>query len=156
MPAGTPEDSVSLTIDATPAALYELVSDVTKMGRLSPECTGGRWLGRAKGPTVGARFVGFNRRGIVWWCTLNKVVIAEPGCDFAFATGGSGIRWRYRFKPTDGVGTVVTESREEWKPRPLSARLFTRFALGGVPEHEDEMRDGMRATLERLRQLAEK
>ena len=146
---------MSLTINATPDALYDLVSDVTQMGRLSPECTGGRWISTGNGPRVGARFLGFNKRGWARWFTTNKVVAATPGREFAFNTEQSGTCWRYRFEAADGR-TVVTESREAVKQRPLTAKVFTKLALGGVPEHDDEMRDGMRATLERLKTLAEK
>jgi uncharacterized protein YndB with AHSA1/START domain len=147
-------DSVTLRIDAAPERIYAIVTDVAQMGRLSPECTGGRWLAGATGPAVGARFKGHNKRGIARWSTTNEVVAAEPGREFAFETQQSGTRWAYRFEP-DGDGTLVTESRAAFKPRPLVARVFSALALGGVAEHDEEMRDGMRATLERLKAVAE-
>lgn len=147
-------DSASVRISAPPEVCYDLVADVTQMGRLSPECTGGRWIGRSKEPVVGARFVGFNRRGRVRWATVNRVVTADPGREFAFETAGSATRWRYRFEP-EGDTTIVTESREATKERPLSAQVFSKHLLGGSDEHDDEMRAGMQATLERLKDLAE-
>jgi hypothetical protein len=149
-----PADSVSLRIAAPPERIYEIVADVTQMGRLSPECTGGRWYGGADGPAVGARFIGWNKRGWVRWFTTNKVVAADPGREFAFETQQSGTRWSYRMEP-EGTGTLVTESRAPWRDRPLVARLTARLFLGGVDEHEDEMRDGLQATLERLKVVAE-
>ncbi len=147
-------DAVSLRIAARPQRCYELVSDVTQMGQLSPECTGGRWVGSVGGPAVGARFLGFNRRGLVRWFTVNRVVAADPGREFAFETRGSATRWRYRFEP-DGDGTLVTESRAPTGPRPLGARVFAALLLGGLDAHDEELRDGMRATLQRLQGLAE-
>lgn len=151
---GSP-DEVSLHIDAPAERLYDIVSDVGAMGRLSPECKGGRWRRGASGPAVGAVFVGRNRRGpIVWW-TSNEVVEANRGREFAFHTRQSGYRWTYRFEPTPDGGTVVTESRAQFKKRrPVSAKLFTAALLGGVEEHDEEMRDGMRRTLGRLEQVA--
>jgi hypothetical protein len=151
---GHPGDSVSLRIEASPDRLYELVSNPANMGRLSPECVGGRWLGGATGPAVGAQFKGRNKRGVARWSTRNTVVAAEPGREFAFETKQSGTRWSYRFEP-DGSGTLVTESRAAWRDRPLIAKAFAAALLGGVGDHEDELRDGMRATLERLREVAE-
>lgn len=151
---GPKQDSATVRIDASPERVWEIISDITRMGRLSPECTGGRWLGKPSRPEVGARFVGFNKRGWFRWATINKVVAAEPGRELAFETKQSGTRWRYRIEP-DGDGCVVTESREPWRDRPLVARLASRLFLGGVEEHEDEMRDGLVATLERLKQVAE-
>ena len=147
-------DEASLVISATPDRLYDIVTDVSAMGKLSPECTGGRWLDGATGPAVGARFKGTNRRGIARWTTVNTVVEAEQGSRFAFDTKQSGTRWRFRFVADDS-GTIATESREPFKRRPLTARVFSRLLLGGVAEHDDEMREGMKATLERLKTVAE-
>jgi hypothetical protein len=150
----TAPDEVSLRIGAPPERIYDIVTDVAQMGRLSPECTGGRWLDGATGPAVGARFKGSNKRGIARWSTTNNVVEADPGKAFSFETQQSGARWTYRMEP-DGDGTLVTESRALYKERPLVAKMFTRFALGGPDSHEDELRDGMRATLGRLKSVAE-
>jgi uncharacterized protein YndB with AHSA1/START domain len=156
MPAADPStpDEVSLRIGAPPERIYDIVTDVAHMGRLSPECVGGKWLDGATGPAVGARFKGTNKRGIARWSTTNKVVEADPGKAFSFETQQSAARWTYRMEP-DGVGTLVTERREIYKDRPLVARVFARFALGGLDNHEDELRDGMKATLERLKSVAE-
>lgn len=147
-------DAVTLRIGASPERIYDIVSDVTQMGRLSPECTGGKWLGGATGPAVGARFKGMNKRGWFRWSTTNEVVTAEPGREFSFETQQSGTRWSYRMEP-DGDGTLVTESRAPWRDRPLIAKLASRLFLGGLDEHEEEMREGLRATLERLKAVAE-
>jgi hypothetical protein len=149
-----PGDEVSLQISASPELLYDLVSDVAQMGRLSPECIGGQWLGGATGPAVGARFKGRNKRGIARWSTRNEVIAAERGREFAFNTKQSGTTWRYRFEPS-GDGTLVTESRAAWRERPLIAKAFAAVVLGGVDDHEGELQAGMLATLERLKALAE-
>jgi hypothetical protein len=124
------------------------------MGRPSPECVGGTWLDGATGPAVGARFKGRNKRGIARWSTTNEVVEADPGRAFAFRTKQSGTQWRYALEP-DGDGTVVTESRSPFRDRPLVAKVFAAVALGGIGDHDDELRAGMVATLERLRAVAE-
>lgn len=147
-------DSVSLQISASPDELYDIVSDITKMGRLSPECTGGRWLGKASGPKAGATFVGFNKRGWARWATLNKVVAAERGKEFAFHTTANGTKWSYQFEASED-GTLVTESRAPFKPKPGAAKLVTNLFLGGSESHDVEMIEGMAKTLERLKAIAE-
>ena len=107
-----------------PERIYDIVTDIAQMGRLSPECTGGKWLDGATGPAVGARFKGSNKRGFARWSTTNKVVEADPGRAFSFETQQSAARWTYRMQP-DGTGTLVTESREMYKERPLVAKVFT-------------------------------
>src|SRR5687767_14844027 len=94
---------------AAPAdSLYALVSDITRTGEWSPENVGGRWLGSATEPAVGARFRGSNRRGFRRWSTRCTVVAADPGRRFAFDVAFAGIpvaRWSYEFA-SDGDGTL--------------------------------------------------
>jgi uncharacterized protein YndB with AHSA1/START domain len=151
---GPLSDEVSLRIAAPPEQVYDIVTDVAGMGRLSPECTGGRWLDGATGPAVGAKFKGSNKRGIARWSTTNTVVAASPGEEFSFETKDSGTRWTYRMQ-ADGDGTIVTESRAAFTERPLLAKVFSTLLLGGIEDHDDEMRAGMQATLERLKAVAE-
>lgn len=147
-------DSATVRIAAPPERVYEIVSDVTRMGELSPECTGGRWIGGATGPAAGARFKGTNRRGWVRWSTTNEVVTAEPGREFTFDTKQSGTRWSFTMQPDDD-GTLVTEARSPWRNRPFVAKATSTLLLGGMDEHEEEMRKGLQATLQRLKAVAE-
>ena len=147
-------DTVSLTIAADAGALWDMVSDVTRMGEWSPECTGGRWIGKRREPVVGARFVGTNKRGWARWATTNEVVEAERGTAFAFRTRETGVIWGYAFAPGDDGGTVVTERRDLGQARTWLIRLAGPF-VGGMDDHADELREGMRQTLERLKAAAE-
>ena len=154
MPADQAKDEVSLHIEAPAERIYEIVTDIAQMGRLSPECTGGKWLAGATGPTVGARFKGSNKRGWARWSTTNEVVEADPGRAFSFETQQSAARWTYRLQP-EGSGTLVTETRELFKKRPTVAVVFTKLLLGGDESHDDELRAGMQQTLERVKAIAE-
>ena len=58
-----------IEIEAAPLAVYELVSDVSRMGEWSPECYQCEWLDGATTAEVGARFRGHNRLGKVRWRT---------------------------------------------------------------------------------------
>src|SRR3546814_8819948 len=123
-------DSVTVRIAAPPERIYAIVTDIENMGRLSPECTGGRWLAGATGPRVGARFKGTNKRGLMRWSTTNLVVDAEHDRRFAFETKQSGARWSYVIGP-DGDGTLVTDSRSSWRDRtrhaPSAPTLLPRW-----------------------------
>jgi hypothetical protein len=92
------------------------------MGEWSPECAAVEWEDAHAGPVVGARFVGQSRTGprkLIRRSRRGRVLVADPGHEFAFATeegGREGVVWRYRFEPVDG-GTCVTESYEvTWLP----------------------------------------
>ena len=46
-------DSVTVHIDATPEQVWDLVSDVTKIGRYSPETFEAEWLDGVTEPALG-------------------------------------------------------------------------------------------------------
>jgi hypothetical protein len=148
------EDSESLVVDAPPAAVYDLVADLPRMGEWSPECARVEWEDGVSGPAVDARFVGHNRGGpfgLVRWSRRGRVVAAERGREFAFATeegGREGTVWRYRFEPA-GEGTRVTESYRVDRI-PVWARVVD------VPTNRArQLRRAMGHTLEQLKAAAE-
>jgi uncharacterized protein YndB with AHSA1/START domain len=147
--------AVSTMIAAPPEAVWDLISDVTRMGRWSPETVECRWLGGADHALVGARFVGVNARGGRRWRTYCRVVAADRGRAFAFeVTGGRVFRvaqWRYDLRPVDG-GCDVTES---WQDR--RGRFMTWYGrrVIGVTDRREHNRRGMRETLARLKAAAE-
>jgi hypothetical protein len=109
-------------VSATASQVYDLVADLPRMGEWSPECAAVEWEDAHAGPVVGARFVGHSRTGprkLIRWSRRGRVLVVDPGHEFAFATeegGREGVVWRYRFEPVDG-GTCVTESYEvTWLP----------------------------------------
>jgi len=141
----------TIEIHAGPRRVYELVSDLTRMGEFSPECYRVEWLNGASGPAAGVRFVGHNRAGPLKWSRLGTVITAEPGAEFSFVTeerGRQGTIWRYRLTPS-ADGTIATESFElVWVPWWMHvAHVITR--------RRRQLRRGMRYTLEHLKGAAE-
>ena len=148
------EDSEQIVINASPERLYPMVADLCRMGEWSPECQAVEWKGGAAGPAEGARFVGHNRggpRGLMRWSRSGRVLTADAGREFAFATeegGHESTVWRYRFEPVPG-GTRVTESYDV-KRIPVWARILD------VPTNRHrELLEGMRHTLQHLKSAAE-
>lgn len=147
-------DEVSLRIDAPAEQLYDMVSDLPRMGEWSPENTGGRWLGKASGPALGARFLGWNKHGVMRWFTRCTVTRADRPDGFEFQVEESKMIWGYRFEAGDGDGTLVTEYRRHTKPVNAVIAFVQRSGMIGK-DREQLMVDGMRATLERLKAAAE-
>jgi uncharacterized protein YndB with AHSA1/START domain len=147
-------DSVTVRMHAPPDKIWALVSDVTSVGRFSPETFEAEWLDGATGPAMGTRFRGHvrrNGRGPVYWTTCT-IVACEPGREFGFAVGAAGKpvnTWRYRLE-AKGEGTDVTESFELAPTLPL--RLY--WLLAGRFRGRTNV-NGMRATLERIKAEAE-
>jgi uncharacterized protein YndB with AHSA1/START domain len=144
-------DSVTVHMAASPARVWELVSDVTRIGRYSPETFEAEWIEGATGPALGAKFRGHvkrNRKGPVYWTTCT-VTACEPGKVFAFGVGnkpGHPLNvWRYDMVPA-GDGCDVTESftlAQTWW-----LRLYWRL-LGWARGKTN--RNGMEQTLQRVR-----
>ena len=147
------QDSVTVHMDAPPDEVWALVSDVTQIGRYSPETFEAEWLDGADGPAEGATFRGHvkrNGRGPTYWTTC-KVVACEPGKEFAFAVGPDNMNntWRYVLEPKDG-GTDVTESFQLSNSLPFKVY----WALAGRWRGKTN-REGMRTTLERMKAVVE-
>ena len=140
-----------IEVSAAPEVVYDLVSDMNRMGDWSPECRKCEWIGGAGGPEVGAEFLGHNQIGPYRWSVGGKVVTAERGSEFAFTTylrDRESTRWRYRFEPSD-AGTVVSESYESvWSTR------WVRMSNAVTPRRKSVHR-GMRQTLQRIKAAAE-
>ena len=145
----------SIDIAAPPERLYDMVSDLSRMGEWSPENLGGQWLGGATGATEGARFKGRNRTGWRRWSTKVRIVTANPPKEVAWESSAFGMKvalWRYRFEPNGNGGTTVTESTEDRRGGFMNvvAPLAT-----GVRDRGAANTDHMRATLEQLKKAAE-
>ena len=143
-----------MVIDAPPERLYDMVADLECMGQWSPECQRVEWTDGSGGPAQGATFVGHNKggpMGLMKWSRHGRVVTADPGREFSFATeegGRESTLWSYRFEPVDG-GTRVTESYDvKWIP--------TWARIVDVPTNRHgELQEAMRHTLSRLKAAAE-
>jgi hypothetical protein len=101
----------TIEISCSPEELYDLIADVSMMGRWSPVCTGGAY------DDDGEWFTGTNVMGEAAWETRCRVVVANPGSEFAFINHGLDgrvemVRWGFRFDPVDGNGTHVTQTWE--------------------------------------------
>jgi uncharacterized protein YndB with AHSA1/START domain len=147
-------DEVTVSMAATPAAVWALLTDVTRIGELSPETFEAEWLGGATGPVPGAKFRGHvkrNGRGPTYW-TVCRVDAAVPEREFVFTVlaGSRPVNtWGYRITPT-ATGCDVTEFFR-LADHPLT-RLY--WALAGRWRGRTNL-EGMRRTLERARAVVE-
>jgi Polyketide cyclase / dehydrase and lipid transport len=140
--------SASIEISRPPAEVWAAIADITRMGDWSPECIGGRWIGGASGPAVGATFEGDNElkiagRMVKKWTTTSEVTACEPGAVFAFISEGY-TTWRYEFAAS-ATGTRVTESFS------FEAKGFQGFLYNVVLQRPRSIVKGMRKTLERVK-----
>lgn len=136
---------------AEPDALWNLLTDVMRMGQWSPECLGGQWLDGATEAGEGARFRGNNRWGPLRWSTTCHVAEADRPHRFVYGArhwSGALTRWSYELIP-DAQGTLLIE-RFETVGTPAWVLLLDR--IGKRPRR---LRQGMSTTLARLSAAAE-
>lgn len=106
----------SVTVAAPPETVWARVSDITRMGDVSPACTACEWDDPATGMAAGAWFTGTNQAGEHSYATRCQIDAFEAGKAFAFVNFGlSGdapsSRWGYEVAAS-GDGTELTETWE--------------------------------------------
>ena len=143
----------SIEIDATPAQVWALVSDVPRMASWSPQVVRSTVKGGEVG--LGATFRNLNRQGLLLWPTNAKVVRFEPDRDFAFRIKENRTIWSFELAETATGGTLLTQRREV--PQGISAVSIglTKVVLGGIDGFSARLRSGMASTLQRVKAEAE-
>jgi len=141
----------SIVVNAPPEAIYDLVADVSNMGRFSPETTRCDWIDTG-GPSVGAKFKGHNKYKLMRWSNTCEVIAAERGKEFAFRRPGpdKSTTWRYTFDPVED-GTRITESWDQERVPPAIVRGTVGLMLRGR-----DLQQSARTTLQRIKAEAEK
>ncbi|MEM7092046.1 MAG: SRPBCC family protein [Actinomycetota bacterium] len=143
----------SIEIDATPHAVWDIISDPANQGKLSPECQRAEWDGDITEPTVGAQIRGFNKNGDFEWEGLATVTAAERGSVWEIQIGAmdgqNTTTWRYDIDAADdGQSCSVTESFDA----PILKDDF--FQQMDPPRHGLLMAN-LETTLDNLKQIAE-
>jgi hypothetical protein len=77
-----------------------------------------------------------------------------PQRKFAFRVNTNNTIWSYELEPT-ATGTRVVESRHAENGVKPASNFLVNMLFGGVPSFEDELVDGMNASLARIKAAAE-
>jgi len=159
----------SVDVAASPSVLYDMVSDVTRMGEWSPECRRCRWESDV-GEGVGSRFVGSNYEsdaatGREWnWDMSCEVTAADRPHRFGWSvlTEAWDIEtsvWTFLFEP-HGDRTVMTETFVMKRPptglQVLLDRRTPDEQLAMIANRRERLDAGIGATLAALKASAER
>jgi hypothetical protein len=151
MDANEPIAAGQVTIAATPAEVYRLISDPPVMAGFAEEVYRARWLGGVTETAVGARFRGDNRNGRRRWWTVCRITDAEPGRCFAYEVSTPFkvpiARWQFDLVPAATGCTVIERS---WLRVP---RWFIPIAIQitGQPDRPGTNSTNIALTLHRLK-----
>jgi hypothetical protein len=129
---------VEVVVDATVPQVWEVISDITRIGEWSHECHAARWLGGADGPSPGVRFRGRNRAGWARWGRTCEIVTADPPHQIGWRTVPTllfpdSTQWRIHLEPTSDGHTLITQSFSVVRAPWLLDRLYARL----IPAHQD-------------------
>ncbi|MBA3744961.1 SRPBCC family protein [Sporichthya sp.] len=146
--------SESILIAASPEAVYDLVSDITRTGEWSPVCQECWWDSGATG-AVGDLFTGRNVLPDRTWETRCTVFAADLGREFGWLVGDSLVRWLYSME-AEGEGTRLTEA---WEFLPNGIALFhDRYgedAETQIANRTELAHRGIAETLAAMKRIAE-
>jgi uncharacterized protein YndB with AHSA1/START domain len=159
--ADGPAAEVDTYIEATPETVWDLVTDIELMARLSSELQAAQWVGDEPGPAPGREFVGRNHHQAMGeWETRSFVVECERPSVFAWAVSDAehpSATWRFTLRP-EGAGTRLSQ----WV-RMGPARSGLSLAIDRMPEKEEriverrlgEFRAAMEANLAQFKEIGE-
>ena len=159
--ADGPTAQVEVRVAARPEQVWALVTDINLPASYSDEFKGAAWTDEARGPCLGARFVGNNEHPAIGvWQSTSVVVACDPGRVFGWdVQGPDGVAasWRFELDP-DGEGTRL----RQWA-RMGPAQSGLSAAINAWPDKEEriianrlaEWQRNMRATLEGIKMRAE-
>ncbi|MGB8503836.1 SRPBCC family protein [Mycobacterium sp.] len=150
MPA--PLLQAQIDVDAPVDKVWQLITDLRRMPEWSPQCRLMRPLGSLR---QGTRTINLNRRNRLFWPTTSTVTEIVPQRKFAFRVNTNNTVWSYELEPT-ATGTRVVESRHAENGVKPASNFLVNLLLGGVPNFEQELVDGMNASLARIKAVAEK
>jgi uncharacterized protein YndB with AHSA1/START domain len=140
-----------IDINAPVARVWALVSDLSRMPQWSPQCR----LMKSFGPLrQGTRTLNLNRKKFLFWPTTSRITEVIPEKKMAFRVNENGTIWTYELEPTD-VGTRLTETRHAENGVKAFSNMSINAFLGGVPNFERELVDGMNQSLARIKAAAE-
>lgn len=152
MPDVTPLIEESIEVDADPARVWSLITDLPRMASWSPQVA--KTIVRGGPVALGTRTININRRGPLVWPTRSKVVAFEPHREFAFRVKDNYTVWRFVLEPT-ATGTRIVQRREAPDGTSAISTRLVDAVMGGQASFTEELRQGMQQTLTRIKADAE-
>ncbi|AYF76696.1 SRPBCC family protein [Nocardia yunnanensis] len=159
--ADGPTAQAEIWIDATPEAVWALVSDITLMPELSTELQAAHWVSPDDSPGLGSTFVGTSKHDALGeWSTTSHVVEWDPPRVFAWAVSDPetpSATWRFTLEDSEG-GTLL----RQWV-RMGPGRSGLSIAIEAMPDKEQkivfvrmrEFENAMRGVVAEIKRRAE-
>jgi uncharacterized protein YndB with AHSA1/START domain len=149
----SPDLTAETTIAASPATVWSLVSDPSRMSAWSPQVV--RTVVVPSPARLGSRMFNLNKKGLKRWPTTAKIVAFDAERELAFRITENRTIWSFELEPTADGGTRVTHRRRA--PEGISAlsNMLVNALLGGQEPFRADLEAGMSQTLSRIKTEAE-
>ncbi|MFJ4635976.1 SRPBCC family protein [Streptomyces hygroscopicus] len=153
---------VELLVDVPADRLWKAITDLSRIGDWSPECTYAGWLDGWSEPVVGARFEARNRfAGGLVTQVVCLVVAADRPFSFGWKVfGGSPdteehfAAWHYELRPAEQPDRTVVRQSFTHGPGDSRARAAVRADPGNAAAllrgRLDQLRRNMAVTIEAM------
>jgi uncharacterized protein YndB with AHSA1/START domain len=133
--------TASIDIAAPIDVVWDLVSDITRIGEWSVECRSCEWLAGATDPRPGARFRGRNRRNATLWTRTCEVLAVDPPKPFVWRTLPTRLlpdstEWTFELADSGDHTRLIQSMRILHIPGPYES-LFAII----LPQHRDRTAD---------------
>lgn len=150
-----PELESTVEIEAPPARVWELVSDVCRMSEWSPQVDSTRLRAGFDQVGPGTQFTNRNSLGEMVWTTHAEVVRFSPEAELAFRIQENWVTWSFSLSPTPSGTRVIQRRTAPDGISELSYELTEGF-MGGEETFTETMRAGMATTLAAIKAAAER
>ncbi len=151
-PMATPLLEESIEINTSADKVWAVISDLKRMGEWSPQCK--KMIVRGQPIGVGTRTININRRGPLVWPTTAKIVRFVPNKELAFKIAENRTVWSYTIDESAN-GVTVTERRDAANGTSKVSAFLVDKVFGGNDSFETELKQGMAATLTKIKRAAE-
>ena len=143
---------VQVDVQATPIQVWQVLTDVPRIGEWSHECRTAQWLDGADQAAVGTRFRGTNKARFARWSRPCTISVLDAARRFTYRTNGGimgdATEWTFTLEPA-GSGCRITQCFEI-----ISLPRAAEWAISKMlPEHVDRS-GALREDLERLGAIA--
>lgn len=144
----------SIEIDAPPARVWEVVSEVRNAPQWSSQAV--KVLALGGRTTKGTRALNINKSGRLIWPTTSRVVEFEPGRRIANRVTENTSVWAFELEPTPAGGTRLTERRETPTGTSALSDFLVDKIFGGQKSFTSDLDQGVSTSLQRIKTLAER
>jgi uncharacterized protein YndB with AHSA1/START domain len=147
--------AIARTVPVPRERMWDMITDIARVGEWSPETVAGTWFDGAEGPYRGARFIGRNHYpdGVVRTVTCAVTEAARPAT-FAWTVldedGQVGSIWRYDLSDGREPASTVVYHSFTHGPGRTGARDGERLSPGSLNRRLSTLSHNMAATIEAM------